>query len=1624
MAEPRVLGNENVIELEAESSADEEIGEEEGIDSEHDEDEESFSTEDHASSPASSSSESGSVDESVTTSDSERSDCLSDVWNDEGDRSKQFVLSTEAEEEGLREEYNEVVQNSYPDDQAFRKFLKLLANPILTKFRMEDLEQYDWKEAVERSAHVMVSKNGQLYYHINKNIGNICARHSLPEYALPYYLQALSINPNDREVWWEVALVATKNAQWNFAEFAVSMSPKHIRTRKLLAVIHFCSFQYENCLEDILVLLQEDARTDQNAKKLAVVLKDEIAKKSKYHKEMVEDVLARKRLELVNVSEAERSSLFDHVKLLVKPQNTTPAKLAIPYRYVEVEISQKMKIENFGVLLCDLYDRTEAFSNLSFQKIRFKVSAEEIAEQERKRAQDRPYDNIPVEVVDCLTDILDCVCCTEDLVLGVVGGKVKSPKPVKKAKSKPKLKRRGSALALFQRRSTRYIEHDEASTDDESVPDDKLLELLDLSEDICEERVSKYELRLRKIAKDKPEKALECSVLENSACEDFLALFCTDLEQEYLIEDLLKRYIEFLTSAHYDLSGYLHTVFDGAYTRWMLFQNKNNTVEAKKSLNIHLAAAELDCDMAIRFCAKVLLIEGEHDCEDLARFYWILGNDLVLDTELKTTHLDKVEAIMTHLAEEKDDAVFSFMPEKHTISAEAAVDEKFEIKRREQLEKLDELVSGSRNEEIVLLLESHYDWNHTEEEDLLKTAFILLDCYAKTGRMDKFTEWTLRIIRAFLNESLTDEKRVLELLTFLKIDSTLGNELIQDFGYYLYLLRDSNLVSQSPVYWMRLYEVSKILEGGITLDVVNRNVERTADGDFEDYMPTRALGVLQMAHEKLGANRCCSKDKGDFLVYFLNELNQIVADTSIRDVLFSRSAKQNFHDIALTFGEEVNQILFCLFTKNSKRTKNAYDDHHSECDLAPTWREAEVLIPILFREKLHLFDDKLKIPVESIDIIIKRFAFIWKKDFGKTEENFDAFLDRGIVGEWPRLPVDEKKKDRIRCTIFYALALYYYQGTNPKEAHHYSKRFLMCASRGEPAWTASAWAIYAHSNSTQVLSESDDILLGSVKKCMFAFDMGLSVKDDVAIMHFEYANTLYQFRSRISRYAATLERSRKRGMAHAMLPELLQNCRKHIQLADELNNVESEPELDIEWLACYFQGKLAEKLDEPAEQVLHWYYQCAKVLERQGYQYTQKIAKKKQDNLEPVELHYRVYAYIWKRLINFDELPELRDMNVLAVYAEHFENHGVTRKYLASPGADERFDREPAIGISQVIDTSSQTRPEDAEILGITAEMVERVHLREKCLALCEANFALVASRCPFHCKAHFRIAQMESQQGHYKRAVSHLFQKLFKKKNLFTSVFEQCIPIHRNDVERSGSFEFHLNRLLDLATLCCFKTNDLEKLCCLLYTLGLAAFTPGVLIETKRISGIHCLRKMLSTLVMRNEGNVLKLTSREKDTFLKTANSFLDKSKTYCDELTQKSFKHVVKLINEVTQKHREQNAIRARQVAAFRRPQVPQLPVPQVQNQPTINDANLLLLSNLLGIQQVQQQVNPLQQQVNSLQQQVNPLQQQLNLQQLFSAVGSSNLNSFANLLKRASSSSDGASSSGAPPSKISRK
>lgn len=102
---------------------------------------------------------------------------------------------------------------------------------------------------------------------------------------------------------------------------------------------------------------------------------------------------------------------------------------------------------------------------------------------------------------------------------------------------------------------------------------------------------------------------------------------------------------------------------------------------------------------------------------------------------------------------------------------------------------------------------------------------------------------------------------------------------------------------------------------------------------------------------------------------------------------------------------------------------------------------------------------------------------------------------------------------------------------------------------------------------------------------------------------------------------------------------------------------------------------------------------------------------------------------------------------------------------------------------------------------------------------MCTRAFTLVTDRFP-HIKSFYRLAQLHFEKGEFDEASEHIFKNTFKRKKRDDGMFDNCVEISCNDINRNGSFGFHIERCAKLGAQVAQKTMDLYNVVAMLNTM------------------------------------------------------------------------------------------------------------------------------------------------------------------------------------------------------------
>ncbi|CAI5450918.1 unnamed protein product [Caenorhabditis angaria] len=617
--------------------------------------------------------------------------------------------------------------------------------------------------------------------------------------------------------------------------------------------------------------------------------------------------------------------------------------------------------------------------------------------------------------------------------------------------------------------------------------------------------------------------------------------------------------------------------------------------------------------------------------------------------------------------------------------------------------------------------------------------------------------------------------------------------------------------------------------------------------DDSDCLPSLELNVLVKAHEILGeAKKCCQNENFEFLFFIISRFREIVNNIPLLEKLFEKE----YNWIWQNLNDEISQILNCLFGKYSKKRKCA-EDHGTKGNCKADMKIASKILRVILVQPLPLYDDKERLGHDVVELINSKFEFLLeiKPEKQKIVESFEKILkessfqdEESIRQEFENIKVVEESE--IQALVWYSLALNSYRTSNHEDCKKYSQLYLTSIdSTYDDRLRSSAWAILAHEHVRQLFQLDKNAIFNEWRWRILPFKMAISAQPNEAVIHFEVAATMYQLASQLIRFVRQLpldDLRRKRIKDGSILREY---SRYHFDKCLQL----AQPSLDgtpaeFNWLCYFFIGKLAGKQNDDIVKVVEYFYEAACGCQLAGFYYPVKINSKKQTNFEPLEVHYQAHSAVWKYLDRNDN-PPLNTLLQLESYLKVFANGHKVVKY-----SNSLFDTPPELylTVSELVENVAGSEIEKEEER-VCQEILTKLEVIEKLKTMCQSAFLLICERFP-HIKSHYRLAEWYLENGKFELASEQILKNVFKRKKRDDGVFDNIIEISCNDINRAGSFCFHVERCLRVAIYITTKMLDVHNLASILISLiSTIALDDDQFIEPR--SNVKLIRSVLESI-------------------------------------------------------------------------------------------------------------------------------------------------------------------------------
>ncbi|KAL3077007.1 hypothetical protein niasHT_035841 [Heterodera trifolii] len=309
---------------------------------------------------------------------SECSDYVDDDWSsiEDGDNPR---TSREAQEAEIEDKYRSALNFLQEGniERAVSIFSALLVHPVMSKYHIADWSTFDWQKAKTAgdgtSSQRIVPNMAKLYFNIN------LAMSGLAKDPFQFYVQALSIRPDFKDLWFNCGQCAIRRRDWRSAAFCMTQCEDEFRALEALLLIHYFNNDYLRCTN----VLQRvfDAYPEHRT---GHIIRQLISDSSPFWAEHHSKIFSANIVEF-NVSKSQRNEVlqtfdafFQHESHRMVGHDFAVFRTVSPipkWAPLVVKLKPKTKMEQLAKLLCNIFDRINAYSSFAEQRVAFEYES-------------------------------------------------------------------------------------------------------------------------------------------------------------------------------------------------------------------------------------------------------------------------------------------------------------------------------------------------------------------------------------------------------------------------------------------------------------------------------------------------------------------------------------------------------------------------------------------------------------------------------------------------------------------------------------------------------------------------------------------------------------------------------------------------------------------------------------------------------------------------------------------------------------------------------------------------------------------------------------------------------------------------------------------------------------------------------------------------------------------------------------------------------------------------------------------------------------------------------------------------------------------------------------------------
>lgn len=1433
---------ERPIEIEDEESSDEnsviildsdtEKEDDGGEDGENGDDEDDDLAEDEEESEAS---DEESEEDDEDTDSSVDSDSVNSVWSEIGEAADDEITIEAAEAKIVKKFERAMISIADNDADKGRKVLEtILDDPIISCFTQEDLDFEAFEEPPR------LAKMLQIFIATHKNLAKLCEKsmesmenqnnNELQNQEIQHLCQVLAYEPNNSEVWLDVALKSVESGDLNFAKYAFKRCENMKESMESHATLLYLTCDYSDSL---MVLKQFKEQNDVLSDKMKY-LKHKIRDTNQYYKRLCDKIFEEDEVYAdIDFVEKRKILAFDErieeLKKKIQGKNEKRDKSFKEEKElmstIPIQISAEQDLPTVCTLFCDLFDRIHNFSHCREQLI-------EITEWESR--------NDYLQVVETVNSLVDIVECVEELT-----EKVDESQKQKKGRRQRQQEKR-DYLANWRRRlfvektpeevitldseaNTTADEDDETSQDEErmngDMPDNELAQEFEL-----------YYTDVVSImtADNKRERTPPPSQKsEFMSSGDILHLLEIQFSGgTHTILEILENTLLLLSDHSPNLGAFpenMREVTKEMYYRLALYAE----IKLNKFHKLNVLLMELDVKKAMELCILKYISpfwkEQKEDEDDkseeenkeenrsfMIRFMWKYTQTGLAD-ETKLDYLNALHSLL-----EPEESIRTSFGSFATWDVDIAIEE---LEKKKRIDSVKHLWKSKNFESLVGILQNDIDFSSIGIEEAMELISYWVqslermksigDLLNMLSRAIHFYLFTVENVAGSAVEKETIERNLGFLLPkvyriVIRDTATVSKRrlpTLSTIGYFVCVIfKKYPKFEKDWKNWRILYEIVRIQRGDANVYV--QSLDKT---EHPSAMPLLELDLLVKAHEVLGEHQCCSQKNYEFLIFYVDQMRKLVDNVQFLEICYMKDGGFLWDNLNV----ELSQVLFCLFGKYSRKVR-AQENHENGGRIVATSEIYKKVMGVILVHPLPLHDEKEKLTHDVVDLLNSKFPSFIKVSPEKEEmrKKFVSLLEQAkSVEEVYKIlrKCQDDYEDDTQSLVWYALALKEYRLNNFEEAKKYSELYLLTDDRVQyERQRNSAWGMMAHASGCDITIDLDLAeIYEQWKWRIMPHRMAVHSHQNEPGPHFELAVLQYQLATSLTRFQRNLPATDPRRQDVTDIKKLREEARQHFGRTLELTKVGDDgSQPDHYWLCYFFIAKLEAKHEQSdILKVVESFFEAACGCELLGYYYPQKVQTKKQQNFEPLEVHYQAFSAVYKYLLK-NETPDLETLRKLKVLLKLMtDGHKVVK---------------PNSSLFKV-NIDVYTVVDDLVMDTVFKEITEDDDLRHDLVSdlkeMCKSAFELITDRFP-HIKSYYRLAQLYLENDEIDKASDQIYKNVFKRKKRDDGMFDNLIEIQSSDIYRKGSSHFHVRRCIEIGAEIVLKTKDLHNAVAMLTTM------------------------------------------------------------------------------------------------------------------------------------------------------------------------------------------------------------